>query len=285
MPRWNSSLVWFRRDFDHAALHHALRQSRKVYCAFIFDSDILDELRSEGLSCDRRLTFIRASIIELDFALRAMGGALIVRHARACDAIPQLVAALQVDAVFTNHDYESQAIARDAIVADRLKAAGRQWFSFKDQVIFEKDEVLTMSGKSFSVFTPYKNAWLKKLYADENSDNAFANITPYPITEYSDHFALPNQAVAKTIPSLQEMGFAEVDLSALPILAGMTGGATLLEEFADRMSRYDATRDFPALDSTSRLSVHLRFGTVSIRTLVQRAVDAIRLGEGGLFGL
>ena len=289
MPRWDASLVWFRRDlrdFDHAALSHALRQSRKVYCVFIFDTDILDELRGETptLTRDRRLAFIHASIIELNTALLPMGSTLIVLHARACEAIPELAAALQVDAVFANHDYEPRAIVRDALVADKLKAAGRQWLSVKDQVIFEKDEVLTLSGKPFSVFTPYKNAWLKKLYADENSENAFADIEPYPVAAYSDHFALPDQAnsaLTKTIPSLEEMGFAEVDLSALPIRAGMSGGAALLDEFSARMSCYDSTRDFPALDSTSRLSVHLRFGTVSIRSLAQRAVDAIRLGEGG----
>jgi len=284
MPRWNSSLVWFRRDlrdFDHAALHHALRQSRKVYCAFVFDTDILNELRNETPSSDNRVAFIHASLIELDTALRTMGGALIVRHARACDAIPELAEALQVDAVFANHDYEPQAISRDALVADKLKAAGRQCFSFKDQVIFEKSEVLTLASKPFSVFTPYKNAWLKKLYADENSAEAFADIAPYSVAEHSDRFAHANLSLTKTIPSLEEIGFAAVDLSALQMSAGMSGGAALLGEFASRMSNYDASRDFPALDSTSRLSAHLRFGTVSIRTLVQRAIDSIRLGEGG----
>jgi len=286
MPRWNTSLVWFRRDlrdFDHAALHQALRQSRKVYCAFVFDTDILDELRSEAtaLTSDNRVAFIHASIIELDAALRTMGGALLVRHGRACDAIPELAEALQVDAVFANHDYEPQAIARDVTVADMLKAAGRQWFSIKDQVIFEKDEVLTLAGKTFSVFTPYKNAWLKKLYADENLENAFADIAPYSVDEYRDRFALPISALSTPIPSLKEMGFTAVNLAALQMQVGMSGGAALLDDFLARMNRYDATRDFPALDSTSRLSVHLRFGTVSIRTLVQRAVDAIRLGEGG----
>ena len=289
MPRLNSSLVWFRRDlrdFDHAALHHALRQSRKVFCTFIFDTEILDKLQCEAsaLTNDKRVAFIHASIIELDAALRVMGGALIVRHACAYEAIPELAEVLQVDAVFANRDYEPQAVVRDNLVADRLKASGREWFSFKDQVIFEKCEVLTLASKLFSVFTPYKNAWLKKLYADEYSDNAFAAITPYPIAEYSDRFATPEQAksaLTMSIPSLEEMGFAAADISALQIPVGMSGGSTLLDTFTSRMSRYDATRDFPALDSTSRLSVHLRFGTVSIRTLVQRAVDAIRLGEGG----
>jgi deoxyribodipyrimidine photo-lyase len=284
MPALNTSLVWFRRDlrdFDHVALHHALRQSNKIYCAFIFDTDILDELRDATISCDRRLAFIHAATIELDAALRAMGGALIVRHARACDEIPALAEALGVDAVFANHDYEPLAITRDALVADRLKTAGRQWFSFKDQVIFEKDEVLTLSGKPFSVFTPYKNAWLKKLYADEHTDHAFAGIAPYRIALYQDRFAQVPPTIAAPIPSLEQMGFASIDLATLLIAAGMSGGEALLNDFTSRMNRYDAMRDFPAIDGTSRLSVHLRFGTVSIRTLVQRAVDAIHLGEGG----
>ncbi len=283
MSGLNASLVWFRRDlrdFDHAALHHALRGSRRVYGVFIFDADILDDLRSAGLTADRRLAYLHAAVSELDVALRKMGGALLVRHARAVDAIPELARTLRVDAVFANHDYEPQAIARDALVAERLSADGMQWHSFKDQVIFEKDEVLTQSARPYSVFTPYKRAWLKKLHASEHTENAFGALAPYPIESLRHHLAMPPPELDLPIPPLEQIGFAAINPDALPLPPGMSGGEKMLGEFASRLAHYDKTRDFPAIDGTSRLSVHLRFGTVSIRTLARLAARAIRMGEG-----
>ncbi|MEO5932583.1 MAG: deoxyribodipyrimidine photo-lyase, partial [Duganella sp.] len=160
-----SSLVWLRRDlrvFDHAALNQALQDSAVVHCVFVYDTTILDALPRR----DRRVDFIHASLAELASELRQLGGDLIVLHDDAATAIPRLAAELQADAVFANHDYEPQAIARDAVVAEALTLDARLWFSFKDQVIFEKDEVLTLSDKPYTVYTPYKNAWLKKMRAD-----------------------------------------------------------------------------------------------------------------------
>lgn len=275
MPPFEKTLVWFRRDlrsFDHAALHHALTQSKQVYCAFIFDRIILDDLPK----ADRRVEFIHASLLELDAALRALGGSLIVRHAWAETAIPELAADLGVDAVFTNHDYEPQAIARDAQVAEVLKAAGRSLHTFKDQVIFEKNEVLTLAEKPFSVFTPYKNAWLKKLHAESDE----ASLRPYDIDAHAHNLvALPESTYP--LPSLTDLGFEKTNLSDLNIPTGMQGAQDLLDAFADRMQRYDQTRDFPAVKGPSYLSVHLRFGTISIRALVRRALDAMRTGSGG----
>ncbi|MFC7299152.1 cryptochrome/photolyase family protein [Herminiimonas aquatilis] len=275
MPSFEKTLVWFRRDlrsFDHAALHHALTQSKQVYCAFIFDRAILDDLPK----ADRRVEFIHASLLELDAALRALGGSLIVKHAWAETAIPELAAELEVDAVYTNHDYEPQAIARDAQVAKVLKAAGRSLHTFKDQVIFEKNEVLTQAEKPFSVFTPYKNAWLKKLHAESDE----AALHPYEIDAHAHRLvALPESTYP--IPSLTDLGFEKTNLSDLNIPTGMNGAQDLLDAFADRMQRYDQTRDFPAVKGPSYLSVHLRFGTISIRALVRRALDAMRTGSGG----
>ncbi len=275
MSKFEKTLVWFRRDlrsFDHAALHHALSQSKQVYCAFIFDTAILDDLPK----ADRRVEFIHASVLELDAALRKLGGDLIVKHGWTETAIPELAAELGVDAVFTNHDYEPQAIARDAQVAKALKAAGRGLHTCKDQVIFEKNEVLTLAEKPFSVFTPYKNAWLKKLHAESDA----AVLHPYEIDTYSDRFAsLPEHKYP--MPSLAELGFEKTNLSDLNIPTGMQGGQDLLDDFAGRMQRYDQTRDFPAVKGPSYLSVHLRFGTVSIRSLVRRALDGMRTGTGG----
>ncbi|MES2024768.1 MAG: deoxyribodipyrimidine photo-lyase [Pseudomonadota bacterium] len=274
MLPFEKTLVWFRRDlraYDHAALHHALTQSRQVYCVFIFDRAILDSLPKY----DRRVEFIHASLLELSQTLQSLGGGLIVHHAWAEQAIPELAAELGVDAVFTNHDYEPQAIERDSQVAAALQVSGRTLHTFKDQVIFEKDEVLSQAEKPFSVFTPYKNAWLKKLHAGPDS----AYLYPYEIDAHRSHFASLSES-SNVIPSLQELGFEKTNLSELNIPTGVQGAQVLLDDFAERMKNYDYARDFPAIKGPSYLSVHLRFGTISIRALARRALDAMRLGTG-----
>ena len=279
MRRWQTSLVWFRRDlrdFDHAALHHALTQSQQVYCVFVYDTDVLEPLRESELTFDRRVAFIHDVVGGLQQALRALGGELLIRHGRASDVIPALAAELDAEAVYANRDYEPQAVARDRKVAEKLKADGRHWQAFKDQVIFDTEDVLAFSGKPYSVFTPYKRAWLRKLH-----EGGLSALTPYPVAPYKASFARAMESLCLPCPSLEEMGFASVKLGAMHVPTGMAGGAKLLDEFSKRIQRYDQERDFPALDVTSHLSAHLRFGTVSIRSLVQRAVDMIRSGEGG----
>lgn len=271
MVRFDNSLVWFRRDlrcFDHAALHHALMQSRRVFAAFVFDTEILAPLPRR----DRRVEFILRSIVELDSELRQLGGHLIILHGLASAEIPRLAAELGVDAVFANHDYEPYAVSRDAAVARMLQEAGRTWQSFKDQVIFEKDEVLSKSGTPFSVFTPYKNAWLKALHSKDAAQAVF------PVEPYKQHLAPPNTPAA--IPSLADLGFEPTNLSQLRIPTGMSGGQALFDDFAERIGQYDNARDFPALKGPSYLSVHLRFGTVSIRGMARHAVDAMRTAAG-----
>ena len=266
MKKIDRALVWFRRDlrsFDHAALHHALASAAQVFCVFIFDKDILDPLREHG-TLDRRVAFIHASLIELDAELRRHGGGLQVWHARAAEAIPQIARELDVDAVFCNHDYEPSAAARDRAVADALAKDGRQFFSFKDQVIFEKDEVLSLSDKPFSVFTPYKNAWLKKFQTPAGGLDS-ARIPHFGCTPKKSQLALPSTAPA--MPTLGELGFDDVDFNELHIPTGMSGGQQLLDDFLPRLSRYRDTRDFPSVKGPSYLSVHLRFGTVSVRAL------------------
>jgi deoxyribodipyrimidine photo-lyase len=265
----NKSLVWFRRDlrcFDHAALHHALSSSRLVYCVFIYDEDILAPLPRD----DRRVGFIHASVAELDEELRRMGGHLIVRHAAAVEGIAALAAELEVDAVFANHDYEPQAIDRDAAAAQVLEAAGRSLFTFKDQVIFEKSEVLTLAGQTFSVFTPYKNAWLKRLQAEPRCLEA------YQIDAHAARLA--SAPFGHRLPDLGEIGFAP---ASLPLAAGMSGAAALFEEFIGRIAAYGEARNYPAVKGPSYLSVHLRFGTLSIRHLVRTASSMIANGAGG----
>jgi deoxyribodipyrimidine photo-lyase len=145
MPEYARALVWFRRDlrdFDHAALHHALKQARQVVCAFVFDREILDALPDPA---DRRVEFIHASVAELQQALQARGGGLVVRHGVARDEIVRLAAELEADAVFFNHDDDPAALARDADVEAALKRQVAV-HHYKDAVIFEREEVLTASG-------------------------------------------------------------------------------------------------------------------------------------------
>ncbi|MFL6674087.1 MAG: cryptochrome/photolyase family protein [Massilia sp.] len=266
----SNSLVWFRRDLrsvDHAALHHALVSSQQVYCVFVFDDDILAPLPAD----DRRVGFIHASLLELDADLRQLGGCLLVRHGRAAEEIARLAAQLGVDAVFANSDYEPQAIARDAAVAARLRADGRTLYSFKDQVIFEKSDVLTLGGTPFSVFTPYKNAWLKLLAAQP------AALAPWQVEPHAARLA--KAPAGHALPSLAGVGFRPSSTPALP--AGMTGAALLFERFIAQLPAYGADRDYPALDATSSLSMHLRFGTTSVRHLVRTVQQLVANGAGG----
>ncbi len=286
-PRFKRTLVWFRRDLrsvDHAALHQALSQSEQVFCVFVFDTDILDPLLALGLQTDRRVAFIHASVVALRAELQVLGGDLIVRHASAVSALPQLAQALQVDAVFANLDYEPTAIERDRQVMRALKTNQRQLLCFKDQVVFHQNEVLTQAGRPFSVFTPYKNAWLKRLRRDGDWASALFDpesaITSYPVVPLCQALAAPlPDALAASIPSLKDMGFTSVDLASCGLEPGMDGGEGQLDAFTPHMAEYAFARDFPALEGTSGLSVHLRFGTVSIRSLVRRALEVELSGE------
>jgi len=260
-PAAESALVWFRRDLrfvDHAALYHALKAARAVWCVFVFDTDILDALPSRR---DRRVEFIHHSLVELEGILREHGGGLLVLHGRAVVEIPRLAARLQVDAVYANRDYEPMACERDAAVGHALAAAGCELKLFKDQAIFECDEVLTAAGRPYTVFTPYKNAWLKRL-------DAF-HLKPYAVEKYAAALARPQHD--SPIPSLQDLGFETTNLLAIPVRPGVAAAAELLEDFLHRMDDYGRARDFPAVKGPSYLSVHLRFGTVSIRRLAAEA--------------
>lgn len=259
MPEYARALVWFRRDlrnFDHAALYHALKQAREVVCAFVFDREILDALPDP---VDRRVEFIHASVGELQQALQAQGGGLVVRHGVARDAIVQLAVELRAEAVFFNHDDDPAAQARDAAVEAALRSRAIAVHHYKDTVIFEREEVLTLSKTPFSVFTPYKNAWLKQLTP--------YHLRAYPVDAYAGRLA----PASSPIPELGEMGFAATNLRELKLPIGMSGGAQLFDDFLQRIERYQEARDFPAVKGPSYLSVHLRFGTVSIRQLAAAA--------------
>lgn len=286
-------LVWLRRDLridDHAPLLQALQTCRRVYCAFVFDRDILDALPSRQ---DRRVDFIAASLRALDAELRQYGGGLIVLHDRATTAVATLAARLGAGSVFAGRDYEPQAVERDQQVARQLAAEGRTLHLLKDQVVFETDEVLTGAGRPFSVFTPYRNAWMRRLdtlqanagAADPLADRAVRALA-------SGRLAAPPAGLCRGaqddpieaagpdpldgVPPLKAIGFEPTDLESLGIVPGAAGAERLLDDFMARMGRYRDTRDFPAVRGPSYLSVHLRFGTVSIRRLAREALGIIR---------
>jgi deoxyribodipyrimidine photo-lyase len=255
-----SSLVWFRRDLrldDHAAIHHALHAGGPVHCAFVFDTDLLDSLPDR---IDRRVDFIHHRVAELKAGLEQRGGALHVLHGPARRAIPELAERLGVPIVHASRDYEPLARQRDQAVAESLARRGRSLCLHKDQVVFDTDEVLTAAGQPYRVFTPYLRAWLAKLTPGV--------LAGYPVGAYLDRLA-PGPTGA--MPSLADLGF-------LPAGPGVAPAETLWQDFQTRIDRYAETRDFPALDATSQLSVHLRFGSLSIRELARFAHE--RGGEG-----
>jgi deoxyribodipyrimidine photo-lyase len=232
-----AGLMWFRRDLravDNAALHHALRACERLHCAFVFDTAILDALPR----ADRRVEFIRESVAELDATLRELGGTgcgLLVAHGPAPSEVPALAAVLGVQAVFANHDHEAVACERDETVAHALRQAGIAFHTFKDQTVFERDEVVTQAGTPYTVFTPYSRAWLAKV--DAQDLQAF------------DTGSLPHKLAARppgwqrAVPSLADLGFTATNLQALGIAPGAAGAAQTLAAFLPRLDRYQAQRD------------------------------------------
>jgi deoxyribodipyrimidine photo-lyase len=260
MLQYKNTLVWFRRDlrdYDHAALYHALKTSEQVFCIFVFDTEILDQLSDKA---DRRVEFIWESVNELKTALQMRGGDLIIRHGVSREVVLEEATRLNVEAVFSNRDYEPSANARDEDVASKLAQKNIAFHQFKDQVLFEKDEVLTQQAKPYGVFTPYKNAHLKKL-------NDFY-LQAYPVDNYIKHLAACS---AQPMPSLESMSFQRTNLAQMKLPTGMSGAMSLFEDFTSRIRLYQETRNFPAIKGPSYLSVHLRFGTISIRHLARTA--------------
>jgi deoxyribodipyrimidine photo-lyase len=274
--KYSLGLVWFRRDLrldDNPALALALTQCEQVHCVFVFDSDILDPLPHQ----DRRVEFIRESLVELDLALRLAAGleaaGLIVRHGAAPGEIAALAQALGVQAVFAAKDYEPAALQRDAAVLHALHTQGVAFEQVKDHVIFEERELLTQTGKPYGVFTPYLRAWLAKL--------GTAPFALHTLPAQCPQLLGRPPVYAQGVPTLQDIGFETTNLKTLAIPTGCSGASQLLEDFVQRMDRYDETRNFPAVKGPSYLGVHLRFGTVSIRHLVNLAHEHVAKGSAG----
>jgi deoxyribodipyrimidine photo-lyase len=267
MPLYNRSLVWLRRDLrlsDHTALAEAEHLSDSVAVAFVFDRNILGALADNS---DRRVNFIHHSLRELNGTLAQHGSALLVRTGDPAHELPLLARELRADAVFANRDYEPYAMQRDASVGEALRAIGVAFHSCKDQVIYEKQEILSGKGTPFRVFTPYKNAWLHRFHSA-------VFLGEHPAAERPVHLRslLPAKEITALIQpwDLRDLGFEQ---TALWLQPGERAAKQRLKQFTVRLPGYAETRDFPALESTSGLSAHLRFGTISIRELVRAALD------------
>ena len=266
----DSALVWFRRDLrceDNAALYHALKSARQVWCGFVFDREILDPLPR----ADRRVEFIVQSVealanelVELGRHHGVHGVRLIVRHGKAASEIVALANDLHVQAVYANHDDDPYALTRDAAVRGALADRGVALHTSKDHVIFERSEILTGSGKPYSVFTPYRTAWLNKL------DDFY--LKAYPVERHAASLAAAPPGATPGVPTLAELGFAATNLESLKVRGGSAGAQALLDDFLGRIDEYDTAREYPAVKGPSYLGVHLRFGTVSIRRLAREAV-------------
>ncbi len=243
------NIFWFRRDLrldDNAGLYHALRGGYPLVPLFIFDTDILDQLEDRT---DRRVAFIHAALEGLKTELAGLSSTIEVYHGNPYAIFEQLLNQYQLKKVFTNHDYEPYARERDEKIYQLLEQYKVHFYSFKDQVIFEKDEVLKDDGTPYTVFTPYSKRWKLKL-------NEFY-CKSYPTENYFNHFY---RQPVRVLPSLSVIGFEPAEKS-FP--------AKHLEK--EMLKKYKEQRDLPALPGTSRLSVHLRFGTVSIRKLLAYA--------------
>lgn len=241
------TLFWFRRDLrlhDNAGLYRALKNEENVQPIFIFDTTILDKLEDKD---DRRVSFIHHYITKLKADLEALGSTLWVFHGKPIEVYQRLISEYEITALYANRDYEPAAKERDKAVFELLAEKNIPFRAFKDQVIFEKDEVLKDNGEPYVVYTPYSRKWKEKI-------NDFY-LKPYPTEKY---FEKLHKTEAAKLPSLSEMGFdehahdwAETDVDLAII------------------RNYHNTRDIPSKRGTTRLSVHLRFGTVSIRELAQ----------------
>lgn len=252
------SIHWFRRDLrihDNAALYHALKSGLPVLPVFIFDTNILDELKENDTveTNDKRVTFIHQEVARLKTGLNALGSDLLVFYGKPFDIWKEIIRTYPVKRVFTNHDYEPYANERDQQLSRLLKEQGIDFSTCKDQVIFEKDEVLKDDGKPYTVYTPYSKKWKSKL-------NDFY-LKSYPVEKYAANFTQVKSH--QRLIGLSQMGFSDA------------GGDFPNRSVDDAIiQHYSDTRDIPSVRGTSRISLHLRFGTVSIRELARQAIAA-----------
>lgn len=252
MSKQNISVFWFRRDLrldDNAGLYHALKENKDVLPIFIFDTTILDRLEDKY---DRRVDLIHQCLVDIQKELIRLNSSLKIFHSKPLAAFKELSKEFVIEAVFTNHDHEPYAKERDEEVRKFLSSINCEFKTYKDQVIFEKDEVMKDDGKPYTVFTPYSRKWKSKLKAFYYKS--------YPTEKYFKNFL---KLKPIEIPSLEKLGFKRTDIT-------FSRPASLNKKL---LVEYENKRDIPAIAGTSRLSMHLRFGTVSIRKLVRTSLN------------
>jgi deoxyribodipyrimidine photo-lyase len=241
------TLFWFRRDlrlYDNAGLYEALKQNENILPVFIFDPQILSQLET----ADLRVPFIHKTVLALKQKLVLQKSDLWIDYGTPLQIFQKLAKKFKVQAIYLNHDYEPQAVLRDQSVETWAKSQNIEFKTFKDHVIFEKNEILTDAGKPYTVYTPYKKKWLASL-------SAFY-LKSYPIDLYEHHFM--KIKVTESVPTLEIMNFKTTQ----HIYPETNVSVKILKNYAEK-------RDFPALDQTSKLGLHLRFGTVSPRELAR----------------
>lgn len=243
------NIFWFRRDLrftDNTALFYALKENLPVLPIFIFDKNILDELENKR---DARVEFIQSTLVEINQKLKTKGSKVKTFYSTPIEAFSELTDKYEIESVFTNRDYEPSAIARDHQIELFLKEKGIGFYTFKDHVIFEKEEIVSGNGSFYKVFTPYSKTWLEKYLKNQPV------ILPDSLDTNNWH-----QVTNEDIHSLEQIGFKKTTINIPP--------QSLEEEL---IKKYDQLRDYPAKDATSRLGIHLRFGTISIRQLAEKA--------------
>ena len=245
------NIFWFRRDLrlqDNAGLYHALNSGRPVLPIFIFDSEILEKLENKD---DRRVQFIHTALQHMQEQLLPLSSTLRVLVGKPVDVFKKLLGDYEIESVFINDDYEPYAITRDKAISELLVKQGIEFLSFKDHVVFEKSEITKDDGKPYTVFTPYSRKWRAAL-----TDKA---LEPYATGKYFGNFAKHEPSL---LPTMADIGFNEI--------GGPFPGMELEESL---ISHYGDTRNFPGVNGTSRLGVHFRFGTLSIRSAAAKALQ------------
>ena len=252
------TLFWFRRDLrlnDNAGLFHALKENKQVVPVFIFDKDIIGSLPPN----DHRIQFIHDSLSKIKLELQSLGSDFILAHDTSTDFYKKIFNKYKIKNVYTNHDYEPKAIARDLEIKKILENKNIDFKTYKDHVIFEKNEIQSDSYKSYTIYTPYKKKWI-------------ASLSPYYIKPYNNKKYFQNfyKFSTEPMPTLNVLGFENSHMMYPP-----------LKLTKSTLKDYESHRDFPALDATSKLGLHLRFGTASIRYLasIARLNSAVWLSE------
>lgn len=251
------NIFWFRRDLrleDNAGLYHALRAKRPVQCVFIFDKNILNKLPKD----DARVGFIHQELTRLSDELSNHNSSLVCYYGTPKNCWKKITQDFEVDTVFTNKDYEPYAKKRDAEIAKFLEKQNIHLRKYKDHIIFESEEVNKDDGTPYTVFTPYKKKWLKKMESKMRGKDSYF-LTAYPTEKYATNY---NKNKSSKIISLKEMGFVE---SSLEIPSRVVKRSII--------KKYDEQRNFPGIAGTSKLGIHFRFGTISIREKARHALS------------